>query len=66
VGTILEKDNVKHDQLDDNLRLIWKTDDSEHEGFIPLQWLKQNCYSEEELVKKRRGAEPKMAPKVKN
>lgn len=50
--------------IDGNVRLLWQNDDKEHEGFIPVQWLKQNCYSKEELVKKRRGAEPMVAPKV--
>ena len=50
--------------IDDVVRLTWLSDNGEHEGFIPLQWLKQNCYSKEALDKKRKGAEPKAAPKV--
>ena len=50
--------------IDDVVKLTWLSDNGEHEGFIPLQWLKQNCYSKETLDKKRKGAEPKVAPKV--
>ena len=49
---------------DDNVNFTWVSDNSEHEGFIPLQWLKQNCYSEETLNKKREAAKPTVAPKV--
>ena len=50
--------------VDDTLRLTWRSDNGEHEGYIPLQWLKQNSDSEEALEEKRRGAKPQMAPKV--
>ena len=50
--------------VDDVVRLTWLSDNGKHEGFIPLRWLKQNCYSKEALDKKRKGAEPKAAPKV--
>lgn len=48
----------------DNVSFTWLSDNGVHEGFIPLQWLKQNCYSEEALDKKKRGAQPTVAPKV--
>ena len=49
---------------DDNVNFTWVSDNGEHEGFIPLQWLKQNCYSEETLDKKRKAAKPTVASKV--
>ena len=48
----------------DNVNFTWVSDNGEHEGLISLQWLKQNCYSEETLDKKRMDAKPTVAPKV--
>ena len=53
-----------HGSVDDALRLTWRSDNGEHEGYIPLQWLKQNSYSEATLEEKRKSAKPKVAPKV--
>ena len=50
--------------IGDNVKFTWLSDNGEHEGYIPLQWLKQNCYSEEVLEKKRKAAQPTVAPKV--
>lgn len=42
----------------DNVELTWHTSVGEHKGYVPLQFLKENRYSDEILMKKRRQSRP--------
>ena len=42
----------------DNMELTWQTSVGEHKGYIPLQFLKENRYSDEIIMTKRRQSRP--------
>lgn len=35
----------------DHLHLAWQNDRAQHKGFIPLEWLKQHTYPDQEAAK---------------
>ena len=54
-------------RVGDVVKLTWQQqgcDDGVHEGCIPLQWLKHHDYSDHQLNKKMKQAQPTPAPMV--
>ena len=43
---------IRLSQPGGNLDLSWQNDRVQHKGFIPLEWLKQHHYPDQEPVKK--------------
>ena len=54
-------------RVGDVVKLTWQQQGcggGVHEGYIPLQWLKQHDYSDYQLNKRRKQARPTPAPMV--
>ena len=37
----------------DRLNLVWSNPHGDHEGYVDLKWLKENCYSDISLQERR-------------
>ena len=46
------------------MELTWRTSAGEHKGFVPLQFLKENCYSDEVTKRKKFRPDEMVAAKM--
>ena len=46
------------DKIGDNVELTWKVDVGEHKGYVPLQFLKENRYSDDILIRESKQSRP--------
>ena len=44
----------------DRLALVWSNPHEDHKGYVDLEWLKENCYSDTSLQERRQKSTPRV------